>query len=977
MRRLSLSLALLLLYLTSPAFSAPLDYHIRVPRQETPADATCGGAIGIPIDIEVDAFSALKRPGGFVNMFGTVTPTKDLDGLRLRFEAEGSASIFNNSPQTVGRAPAGAPVDFSLLVRIGARTEGAVHVWAESDQDAGYRWSKRGTLYVVNHGGRLYTGMGDWQRLKRAAIEDDIKAGLVSAEEVKARAKSLVRVPFVRDNRPFVAREFSAEERRINAIVGAHPRSRRDRMATDDHHGSNILVRGTVRWTDENGNTHPIFGASVDIRDSDTGFDETITTVGTDVDGNYEAVVDNDDGIGAGDRDIYVRVRLENTLIDTMSAGLFGGTYEMESGVHDETPNGTTITENFTTANTGTGPAGSVFTSATWIAVYARDRHGFSGSVDVIWPNGDDGSFYDGDVQIQQADRWDWDTIHHEYGHFVFDVLDNEDNPGGPHNIGDCIATKKDDKSEGNRMAWAEGWPTYFGTSGQQVFNMASLNVPRVGDVSYQDLEDSNLVYSLEAQDNNGRGEDNEVAVQRLLWDLFDGNDDSRDAISRSDQSIWNAIDSANPEMLTSGWALLRAGQSNGDQLLMGEIASDHVIGPTLNSPVEGATVSPSGGSSVFSWDRNVGCGSEFDGNSFDLVFYHASTFAPVLTIPNILTGTTYALSEAEIATIISAAGHQVLWGVEGRNTSSPASGPYLGESFQITVNRPPVADAGPDQTVECTSAGTTAVSLNGTGSSDPDGDTLTYAWSMNSVVFSTSATPTGNFPIGTTVVTLRVSDGMASDTDTVSITVQDTTPPVISCPVNITVECTGDLGVQADDPQLAPFFGGVSATDLCDNTPTITNDAPAFFPLGETIVTFTATDDFGNLSTCSATVKVVDTKAPTITATLSAATLWPANHKLVTIDAAVVVTDECDPNPTFVLTSIVSNEPDNGLGDGDAPNDIQGADYGTPDTQFQLRAERAGLLTGRVYTITYTGTDSSGNSAQTQVQVKVPHSMK
>ncbi len=304
-------------------------------------------------------------------------------------------------------------------------------------------------------------------------------------------------------------------------------------------------------------------------------------------------------------------------------------------------------------------------------------------------------------------------------------------------------------------------------------------------------------------------------------------------------------------------------------------------------------------------------------------------------------------------------------------------TGPYLGESFQITVNRPPVADAGPDQTVECTSAGTTAVSLNGTGSSDPDGDTLTYSWSKGGVVFSTSATPTGNFPIGTTVVTLRVSDGMASDTDTVSITVQDTTPPVISCPVNITVECTGDLGVQADDPQLAPFFGGVSATDLCDTTPTITNDAPAFFPLGETIVTFTATDDFGNVSSCSATVKVVDTKAPTITATLSAATLWPANHKLVTIDAAVVVTDECDPNPTFVLTSIVSNEPDNGLGDGDAPNDIQGADYGTPDTQFQLRAERAGLLTGRTYTITYTGTDSSGNSAQTQVQVKVPHSMK
>jgi hypothetical protein len=85
-------------------------------------------------------------------------------------------------------------------------------------------------------------------------------------------------------------------------------------------------------------------------------------------------------------------------------------------------------------------------------------------------------------------------------------------------------------------------------------------------------------------------------------------------------------------------------------------------------------------------------------------------------------------------------------------------------------------------------------------------------------------------------------------------------------------------------------------------------------------------------------------------------------------------VDDICDPHPTFVLTSITSNEPDNGLGDGDTPGDIQGADFGTADTSFKLRAERSGNLTGRVYTIVYTASDKSGNTSTATVRVLVPH---
>jgi hypothetical protein len=120
------------------------------------------------------------------------------------------------------------------------------------------------------------------------------------------------------------------------------------------------------------------------------------------------------------------------------------------------------------------------------------------------------------------------------------------------------------------------------------------------------------------------------------------------------------------------------------------------------------------------------------------------------------------------------------------------------GSSMTVSFNNaPPVADAGDDVVTECTSPGNTPVMLDGTGSSDPDGDMLTYSWSATGVVFnnSTSATPTGQFPMGTTVVTLTVSDGALTDTDQVSVTVEDTTPPVIVCPADSVAECSCHCG--------------------------------------------------------------------------------------------------------------------------------------------------------------------------------------
>jgi len=95
---------------------------------------------------------------------------------------------------------------------------------------------------------------------------------------------------------------------------------------------------------------------------------------------------------------------------------------------------------------------------------------------------------------------------------------------------------------------------------------------------------------------------------------------------------------------------------------------------------------------------------------------------------------------------------------------------------------------------------------------------------------------------------------------------------------------------------------------------------------------------------------------------------LWPPNNKLVPVNATVTVTDSLSGSAGFSLLSVTSNEPDSGQGD------IQGFVNGTPSVAGQLRAQRTGSGTGRVYTLTYGGTDQAGNSATCTTTVTVPH---
>ena len=98
-----------------------------------------------------------------------------------------------------------------------------------------------------------------------------------------------------------------------------------------------------------------------------------------------------------------------------------------------------------------------------------------------------------------------------------------------------------------------------------------------------------------------------------------------------------------------------------------------------------------------------------------------------------------------------------------------------------VSANQAPIADAGADQNVSTGNSASVQVTLDGSGSSDPDGDPLTFTWTgsfgtLSGMIVNPFLDP------GTHTVTLTVADGKGgADTDTVQISVSDGRPPKIT----------------------------------------------------------------------------------------------------------------------------------------------------------------------------------------------------
>jgi hypothetical protein len=198
----------------------------------------------------------------------------------------------------------------------------------------------------------------------------------------------------------------------------------------------------------------------------------------------------------------------------------------------------------------------------------------------------------------------------------------------------------------------------------------------------------------------------------------------------------------------------------------------------------------------------------------------------------------------------------------------------------------------------------------------------------------------------GLYTLTYDVSDsvGNAAAQVTRGVSVQDSGAPVVTPSTNITVVAIDASGTAASDPAIVAFLAGASAIDAVEGpVATITNDAPAQFPLGVTTVTFSATDSSSNTGQAQATVTVSDQTAPIVTA--------PANITVAaTGPGGIAVTD----------SAIVAF-----LAGASATDNVDG-----PIVTISNNA--AALLPVGVTTVTFSAVDAAGNSGSAQATVTV-----
>jgi len=106
------------------------------------------------------------------------------------------------------------------------------------------------------------------------------------------------------------------------------------------------------------------------------------------------------------------------------------------------------------------------------------------------------------------------------------------------------------------------------------------------------------------------------------------------------------------------------------------------------------------------------------------------------------------------------------------------------------------------------------------------------------------------DFPLDDTVIEWTATDLLQKTTGNQTITIIDTIDPVLTIPDDIAFESAVPLDLDESN------YGNAGATDIFEPV-TITDDAPATFPLGETIITWTSTDANGNTSTDTQTITI------------------------------------------------------------------------------------------------------------------------
>lgn len=469
---------------------------------------------------------------------------------------------------------------------------------------------------------------------------------------------------------------------RLERLLGAGAATASSTRATG---GSAITVGGTVRFTDGAGATHAARHVDVELRERTVNGSQLVQAVATDDAGRYTATLDKPAGAvdlaHAGGYNLFVRASASGPGYSVEGPS---GVYRIESAVAKGVKPGSAVTVDLTANNVADNNTAFSVGEAMYEVHEYMEKIGMPvPAIPVDFPTADVTSNYsNGKLHMLRGDRFDTDVAHHEYGHYVSDRLAIMRNPGGPHGGSENLSeTGGRNKDAGIRLAWGEGWPTYFGTSLQTSLGLARLAIPTVGDVRYTDTDDASIDDDLEVPDaRQSIGEDGETAVQRFLWDLFDRAADRGDEVSLGDRPLLNALVAGKAVTLSQGYAAVVRDVPPRQRIAIGCAAEQQRISPAITAPARGGTLPAT--QPTFVWTPNGG-GPKYRSNSFTVQFWDRA-FTTLLHESPRVAGTRFRPTD-ETWRKVTAGGRKVLQVVvRGSQTSSPTTGPYDSCALQL-----------------------------------------------------------------------------------------------------------------------------------------------------------------------------------------------------------------------------------------------------------------------------------------------------
>ena len=462
----------------------------------------------------------------------------------------------------------------------------------------------------------------------------------------------------------------------------------------DDEDDGIYRISGYIKYTDKNGNLHPLKNNRVKLCDYDSlDFNETLDMTTTDSLGYFEFNTSIFNWFEYDGQDVYIRLEPRNNSSHIVN---WFDVYTYFTPICYNLSEEEKMEYNIT-INTDVSSRASSFIITQMMLFpynYAKEMSNQNlAPLQIIYPFPSDTCFCAplfenyiinkiGYMGFAKGYEHEWDVGAHEYGHYLAHNYGMTYLQLGTHFMKLDLTTMDRSiyyktKYFSTKLAWSEGIATYLGLASQLYFNGASYNIPYMGDNGYhQNVENSSENYYYYS--NIAKGENNEGMIAYFLMDLMD-NDNlyntttiTGENIALGHQAVWNLLTTRNNGNLSDFMPLLQNG--NLDYLnSLGKLQEHY--GFSAKNLNNDTYFDLEATNNILTWSVNTNSAILSELSSFNLIFY-SEDLTNSYEIENIET-TTYTLSLEDLETLLQFNSDVIYWQVEGYNHRQDAALTY------------------------------------------------------------------------------------------------------------------------------------------------------------------------------------------------------------------------------------------------------------------------------------------------------------